>query len=105
MLPLNQIWSSIDLNVILMIASTMGLVSVFVESKMPALLADLIMERVPNVKWAAVALALFAGIISAISLKSEFRSPLPQQFPHIFTSGRCMEYNKNTRASNKSSKN
>ena len=65
MLPLNQIWSSIDLNVILMIAGTMGLVSLFVESKMPALLADLIMERVPNVKWAAVALALFAGIISA----------------------------------------
>ena len=65
MLPLNQIWGSIDLNVILMIAGTMGLVALFVESKMPALLADLIMERVPNVKWAVVALALFAGIISA----------------------------------------
>ena len=65
MLPLDQIWSSIDWNVILMIAGTMGLVSLFVESKMPALLADLIMEKVPNVKWAAVSLALFAGIISA----------------------------------------
>ncbi|MBQ8202984.1 MAG: TRAP transporter large permease subunit [Clostridia bacterium] len=65
MLPLNQIWASIDLNVILMIAGTMGLVSLFVDSKMPALLADLIMERVSNVKWAAVSLALFAGIISA----------------------------------------
>ncbi len=48
-----------------MIAGTMGLVALFTESKMPALLADLIMEKVPNVKWAAVALALFAGIISA----------------------------------------
>lgn len=65
MLPLNQIWGSIDLNVILMIAGTMGLVALFIESKMPALLADLIMEKVPNVKWAAVALALFSGIISA----------------------------------------
>lgn len=65
MLPLNQIWGSIDWNVILMIAGTMGLVSLFVESKMPALLADLIMEKVPNVKWAVVSLALFAGIISA----------------------------------------
>ena len=32
---------------------------------MPELLADLIMEKVPNIKWAAVAMALFAGIISA----------------------------------------
>ncbi len=64
-LPLNQILGSIDFNVILMIAGTMGLVALFTESKMPALLADLVMERVPNIKWAAVALSLFAGIISA----------------------------------------
>ena len=32
---------------------------------MPALLADIILEKVPNVKWAIVALALFAGFISA----------------------------------------
>ena len=55
----------IDFNVILMIAGTMGLVALFTESKMPALLADLIMEKVPNIKWAAVSLSLFAGIISA----------------------------------------
>lgn len=65
MLPLNQIWGSIDLNVILMIAGTMGIVALFIESRMPELLADLIMARVPNVKWAVVSLALFAGIISA----------------------------------------
>lgn len=65
MLPLADLFGSIDWNVILMIAGTMGLVSLFVESKMPALLADLIMERVPNVMWAVVSLALFAGIISA----------------------------------------
>ncbi len=65
MLPANEIFGSIDFNVILMIAGTMGLVALFVESKMPALLADLIMEKVPNVQWAAVALALFAGVISA----------------------------------------
>jgi Na+/H+ antiporter NhaD/arsenite permease-like protein len=51
--------------VLLMIAGTMGLVALFIESRMPALLADLVMEKVPNVQWAAVALALFAGIISA----------------------------------------
>ena len=65
MLPLGEIWPSIDLNVLLMIAGTMGLVALFIESRMPELLADLVMEKVPNVQWAAVALALFAGIISA----------------------------------------
>ena len=65
MLPITKIFSSIDFNVILMIAGTMGLVALFIESNMPSLLADMIMKRVPTVKWAAVALALFAGIISA----------------------------------------
>ena len=65
MLPIGNILGSIDFNVLLMIAGTMGIVALFIDSKMPALLADIIMEKVPNVKWAAVAMALFAGIISA----------------------------------------
>lgn len=65
MLPLDKVLGAVDFNVLLMIAGTMGIVSLFIESKMPELLADLIMERVPNVKWAAVAMALFAGVISA----------------------------------------
>ncbi|MBQ3064339.1 MAG: arsenic transporter [Clostridia bacterium] len=65
MLPLKEIIPAIDFNVLLMIAGTMGLVALFIESKMPSLLADLIMERVPNIMMAAVALSLFAGIISA----------------------------------------
>ena len=65
LLPLNKVIGSIDFNVILMIAGTMGTVALFIESKMPELLADIIMEKVPNVKWAAVAMALFAGVISA----------------------------------------
>lgn len=65
MLPVNEIFGAIDFNVLLMIAGTMGLVALFIESKMPELLADLIMEKVPNVMWAAVALSLFSGVISA----------------------------------------
>ena len=65
MLPLADVPGAIDLNVLMMIAGTMGLVALFIESKMPALLADLVMERVPNVQAAAVALSLFAGVISA----------------------------------------
>ena len=65
MLPLGEIIGSIDFNVLMMIAGTMGLVALFIESKMPELLADLIMEKVPTVQIAAVALSLFAGVISA----------------------------------------
>ncbi|NLO09353.1 MAG: arsenic transporter [Clostridiales bacterium] len=64
-LPLNQVLTAIDWNVILMIAGTMGVVGFFIESKMPSLLADHIINRVPNIKWAIISLALFAGIISA----------------------------------------
>ena len=65
MLPLEDVLGAIDFNVILMIAGTMGIVALFIESRMPELLADLIMERVPNVMWAAISMSLFAGIISA----------------------------------------
>ena len=65
MLPLSNVLGAIDFNVLLMIAGTMGIVALFIESKMPELLADLIMEKVPNVQLAAVAMALFAGVISA----------------------------------------
>ena len=64
-MPLNKVLSAVDWNIIMMIAGTMGVVYLFIESKMPALLADYIIEKVPNVKWSTIALALFAGIISA----------------------------------------
>ena len=65
MLPGSQIIGSLDFNVLLMIGGTMGLVQLFIDSHMPERLADIIMDRVPNVQWAAVCLSLFAGIISA----------------------------------------
>ncbi len=65
MLPLNEIIPSLDFNVLLMIGGTMGLVQLFIDSHMPERMADMIMEKVPTVQVAAVALSLFAGIISA----------------------------------------
>lgn len=64
-LPVSKVLSSVDWNVIMMIAGTMGIVFFFIESKMPSLLADAIIDKMPNIKWAIVALSLFAGIISA----------------------------------------
>ncbi len=57
--------SEIDWNVIMMIAGTMGTVYLFIESKMPQLMSDVLISKMPNVKWVVVALSLFAGIVSA----------------------------------------
>ncbi len=65
MLPLADIIPSLDFNVLLMIGGTMGLVQLFIDSRMPERMADMIMARVPTIQWAGVALSLFAGIISA----------------------------------------
>lgn len=64
-IPVREVLTTIDWNVILMIAGTMGLVSLFIDSKMPSLLADIIIEKTPNVMCAIVSLSLFAGMISA----------------------------------------
>jgi Na+/H+ antiporter NhaD/arsenite permease-like protein len=64
-LPIDKVFMSVNWNVILMIAGTMGVVSLFIESKMPSLLADLIIEKTPDVKWAIISLSIFAGVISA----------------------------------------
>ncbi len=64
-LPTGKILTAIDWNVILMIAGTMGIVSLFIESKMPSLLADIILDKMPDVRFAIIALSLFAGLISA----------------------------------------
>ena len=65
MLSFANIIPAIDFNVLLMIAGSMGLVQLFIDSKMPDLLAEIIIKKVKNVQMAAVALALFAGVISA----------------------------------------
>lgn len=65
MLPAADILGALDFNVLLMIGGTMGLVQLFIDSHMPERLADMIMDKVPNVQWAAVCLSLFAGVISA----------------------------------------
>lgn len=63
--PVSEVFATIDWNVIMMIAGTMGIVALFTDSKMPARLADILIEKTPNVKWAVIALALFAAFISA----------------------------------------
>lgn len=60
-----QALGEIDWNVLMMIAGTMGTVYLFIESKMPQLMSDILISKMPNIKWAIVCLSLFAGIVSA----------------------------------------
>ena len=63
---LDSIFSSaMNWNVFMIIAGTMIVVSEFIESGMPALLADWMMSKVSSTKWAIILLAAFAGIVSA----------------------------------------
>ena len=64
-MPLGRIVAAINWNVLLMLAGTMGTVALFIESKMPERMSDLLLKKTPNVMWVAVALSVFAGVVSA----------------------------------------
>lgn len=64
-LPLSAIPSAINWNVLLMIGGTMVLVDFFIESRMPNLIADWLLDKARNVMWVIIYMSLFAGFISA----------------------------------------
>lgn len=57
--------TAINYDVLLIIIGTMGIVGFFIESKMPCLMADYLLTKVTDTKWAIVVLAMLAGIVSA----------------------------------------
>ena len=64
-LPAAEAFGQIDWNVLMMLAGTMGTVSLFIASRMPERMADLLLKKTPNIMWVAVALSVFAGVVSA----------------------------------------
>lgn len=64
-LPFSEILSSLDWNVLFMLTGTMMLVDYFIESGMPALIAEALMHKAKNVMWVTIFMSLFAGVISA----------------------------------------
>lgn len=64
-MPVSAALGEINWNILMMLAGTMGTVSLFITSKMPERMADMLLKKTPNVMWVAVALSVFAGIISA----------------------------------------
>ena len=63
--PLRVVPVAINWNVLLMICGTMIVVYYFIQSRMPGLIADILMEKSKNVMWVAILISLFAGLISA----------------------------------------
>lgn len=63
--PVGDIMGAVDWNVLLMLAGTMGTVDLFIRSNMPNRLSDRLVAVLPSVKWLIIALALFAGLVSA----------------------------------------
>ena len=64
-LPWREVFGAINWNVLMMLAGTMATVELFIQSNMPARMAEKLMQKVPNVQWAVVALSVFSGLISA----------------------------------------
>lgn len=65
LLPPFAALKAINWNVLMMLAGTMATVELFIQSQMPALMAEKLLQKVPNVQWAAVVLSVFSGVISA----------------------------------------
>ncbi len=65
--PLRTIVSVINWNVLGILFGTMGVVTMLIDSKIPAYLGDKIIDKMPNVKMAIFALAVFTGVISAFA--------------------------------------
>ncbi len=63
--PANEAAAIVDWNILLMLAGTMGTVDLFIRSNMPNRLADKLVRALPSVKALIIALALFAGLVSA----------------------------------------
>lgn len=64
-LPVSKVFFAVDWNIILMLSGIMIVVELFIESNMSMRMAEKLLKIVPNVKWAVVALSLFAGVVSA----------------------------------------
>ena len=64
-LPFSQIPLIINWNVLMMISGTMIIVEYFIDSNMPAFLADKILDKASNVMYVTIFMSLFSGIVSA----------------------------------------
>lgn len=65
LVPLTALTGVINFNVLLMIGGTMITVFLFIESRMPNRMADILLNHSRNVCWVIIFMSLFSGVISA----------------------------------------
>ncbi len=65
--PISKVIPSVNWNVIGILFGTMGVVTLLIDSRIPAYLGDKIIDKMPNVQMAIFALAVFTGVISAFA--------------------------------------
>ena len=61
----DQAFWAVDWNIIMMLFGTMGTVYLFIESKMPQRISDMMINMIPSVKLVFIFMALFSGFVSA----------------------------------------
>jgi len=61
----SEAFYAVDWNIIMMLFGTMGTVYLFIESKMPNKISELMINKLKNVKLVFIVMALFAGLVSA----------------------------------------
>ena len=63
--PWQEAAGAVNWNVLMMITGTMVVVYYFIESRMPDLIADMLLDKAKNVAWVTIYMSLFAGVVSA----------------------------------------
>lgn len=63
--PVNSLPDAINWNVLMMISGTMIIVHYFIDSRMPNLLADILLGKAGTVRGATILMSVFTGVISA----------------------------------------
>ena len=64
-LPLQAVPGAVNWNALMMMCGTMLIVDFFIDSGMPAKIADILLEKSGNVRTVTIFMSLFAGLISA----------------------------------------
>ena len=64
-LPVQAVPGAVNWNALMMMCGTMIIVYFFIDSGMPAKMADLLLEKSANVRTVTIYMSLFAGLISA----------------------------------------
>ena len=66
--PVREVPSAIDFNVLMMLAGTMGTVALFIESRMPNRMAKVLLEHSPNVMWVVVIMSLVDNVATVLMI-------------------------------------